>query len=684
VIRVERSWEPAPHVLEGKDADAAQASAAKYFEADVAATRQQLFKFVPLYRDEEAKSALRRLFSGKCAFCESLVDTSASPIAHHFRPKQEAVDADGGVSRPHYWWLAYDWENLYLSCQRCATAAGAQFPVEGKRASVGSRGSKLCDETALLLDPCRDNPDEHLAFQDDGSVAGLTSQGRHTIAVYALNRMPLVEARKQAILAGRDTAWEQLSDRGVPYVGALRQIYGKTRSAAYVSGSLFLRHWVVSLLRKALVLLPSLIKEATAGAPPVQPVIVERLELRDFRGIEWLELDLAAPDDEAPWTMLLGENGYGKTSVLQALALLMMGRDSRERLDLDYDALIRQGADTALVAAYLRGVIEPRTLRIERGGKVEASGDEGPCALAAYGAARIPSTRHRRASRRHLGQPRMENLFDAATPLIAADPWLAELDETSFDFAARALRRLLLEPEDTVVERRAGGVMLRTTDGLKDLRQLSDGYRSMIALAADVMSFFMTRYGSMDAAEGVVLVDELGAHLHPRWQMRIVEAFREAFPRLQFVVTTHDPLCLRGLHRKREVVVLRRTTTGQVYALPPTEVPSVRGLRVDELLTSEVFGLNSTIDPELERDFDRYYALLASGESKLAHQEIATLRERLDAHRQFGVTRRERLALEAADEYLAEEREVFNPGMREELLKKTKDRLRAIWAGEAG
>jgi hypothetical protein len=186
------------------------------------------------------------------------------------------------------------------------------------------------------------------------------------------------------------------------------------------------------------------------------------------------------------------------------------------------------------------------------------------------------------------------------------------------------------------------------------LDQLSDGYRSMVVLAVDLMSFFQMQFDSMDAAEGLVLIDELGAHLHPRWQMRIVRAFREAFPRLQVVATTHDPLCLRGL-RDDEVVVLRRTRNEQVYALPREEVPSVNGLRVDQLLTSEVFGLNSTTDDRVDTLFTRYYRSLAQGAAGGGHgtsPELDRLRTELDHYRQFGSTVRERLALEAADEFV--------------------------------
>jgi uncharacterized protein (TIGR02646 family) len=680
VIRVDRNLEDAPAILEGESAKVALAEAQAHFEKDDAAARQQRFAFEPFYRNRQVRSALTRLFSDKCAFCESHLDAAAAtPITHHFRPTQEAIDEDGGVSRRHYWWLVYDWENIYLSCQRCATAAGAQFPVAGERAAPPGR-SQLADEKPLLLDPCLDYPDEHLAFKADGTVSAESQRGETTIDVYVLNRRHLVEARRGAIEVARRAPWEgQPSNPKGPYAAAIRQVLGEEMSPLQQSG---LNRMGAVLQAGVAAILPR-IPLASFGSLPVRPVVVEKLELCDFRSIEQLSLELAGPDDEAPWTMLLGENGHGKTSVLQALALLLMGEEARKRLRLDPTALIRQGAESARISAQLRGAIEWRQLLIDRkNGFVVAGGDDDPCALAAYGAARIPPTQPRSMPTRQSGRPQVENLFDAATPLTGAELWLSELDQESFDFAARALRRLLLAPEDSVLEQLEGGVVMRTSEGPKSLTQLSDGYRSIIALAADIMCFFMTRYGSMDAAEGVVLVDELSAHLHPRWQMRVVEAFREAFPRLQFIATTHDPLCLRGLSGEREIVVLRRTTDGHLYALPSEEVPSVGSLRVDELLTSEVFGLNSTIDPALERDFDRYYELLGSTDrGPKAAAEIATLREKLAEYRQLGTTRRERLALEAADEYLSAEPDVADQGVREELLDSTKQQLRAIWSG---
>jgi len=185
------------------------------------------------------------------------------------------------------------------------------------------------------------------------------------------------------------------------------------------------------------------------------------------------------------------------------------------------------------------------------------------------------------------------------------------------------------------------------------------------------------RWKTMELAEGIVLIDELGAHLHPRWRMRIVKALRAAFPRLQFLVSTHDPLCLRGLFNG-EVVVLRRF--GQAIAAI-TDLPSVEGMRVDQLLTSDYFGLDSVIDPELDDLFKRYYELKAKRRLSAADRgELGGLETRLGQYRVLGSTRRERMALEAADEFLARETRVRDDGERLQLKEETRRKIAQIWA----
>lgn len=174
---------------------------------------------------------------------------------------------------------------------------------------------------------------------------------------------------------------------------------------------------------------PTLVTEAEAArsvararARPVEQVELERIVIRDFRGIEALDLHLPAQDDRAPWTMLLGENGHGKTSVLQAIALVLMGERARARLKHTPDEFIRRQADVAEIDLHIAGALEPRQLRIERGrGRYEAIGDDTPAALAAYGAGRIPTPwQTSTLPRRYRTRPRIESLFDSHAHLMPA------------------------------------------------------------------------------------------------------------------------------------------------------------------------------------------------------------------------------------------------------------------------
>jgi len=78
-------------------------------------------------------------------------------------------------------------------------------------------------------------------------------------------------------------------------------------------------------------------------------------------------------------------------------------------------------------------------------------------------------------------------------------------------------------------------------------------------MACAIMKMLFERWDNLTSASAIVLIDELDAHLHPRWKMRIVSSLRKAFPQVQFIASTHDPLVLRGI-RNNEVAVLRRVS----------------------------------------------------------------------------------------------------------------------------
>ena len=102
----------------------------------------------------------------------------------------------------------------------------------------------------------------------------------------------------------------------------------------------------------------------------------------------------------------------------------------------------------------------------------------------------------------------------------------------------------------------AQGPVVRFEDGhVASWSDLSDGYHVFIALVADIArrAVMLNEIDGADAparVKGVVLIDELDLHLHPRWQRVALRGLRRAFPRLQLIVTTHSPQVLSSAENR--------------------------------------------------------------------------------------------------------------------------------------
>lgn len=258
---------------------------------------------------------------------------------------------------------------------------------------------------------------------------------------------------------------------------------------------------------------------------------------------------------------------------------------------------------------------------------------------------------------------------------------LLSVKPIEFDDVARAVKKMLPLEANAVLERTKGrlpSVMLHAAGASRPLSELSDGYQSIIGLTIDIARYFRRlRRISPETAEGLVFIDEVETHLHPRWKMAVVSGLRAAFPLVQFITTTHDPLCLRGL-RTEDVAVLRADQRGRVHVVD--ELPPLEGMRVDQLLQSEPFGLSSTMAPRVERAFDEMYQLLSFRKlGKKDQAKLDELRRELAPYDVLGQTRRERMMLEAIDRFIASERSGAASRARDE--QSLQDRLQAILAG---
>lgn len=536
------------------------------------------------------RAAVLQLFDGKCAYCESPL-TAGEFDVDRFRPPRDAMDMSGRIADPDlYWWLAYDWENLYAACPACASAKATRFPVRGKRAAAEARGAELAEEHRLVLDPCVDEPEDELRFSADGTVAGVTERGAVSVDVFALNRRDLVSARRSSaekllallvtVSADRIEAQrEALAPAAAPYAAMHMQLLEQHL------GKQVLPLRAVSRARRE------------RGS-----VWLERVHVENFRVIRRLSIEFPehrAASEREPWLMLLGVNGVGKSSLLQSVALPFMSAGNRKRYIPDASHVVNRNTREAEGHIQLDFSDGTRTvLRFRRGDpRFQVEGRPPPMNVYAFGSTRLPPAPGDRSDDRPR-LVRLNNLFDPRYPLSVAEAWIADtkrVPSRAFTFLARALHELLELDDDERVVRSRGVLGIRQRGVTLPVAEYSDGYRSIVAFATDLMLNLSDRWDSIGSAEGLVLVDELEVHLHPSWRMTVVNRLREVFPRLRVVSTTHDPLCLRGAE-PGEVYVLRRDEETREVLSVQRDIPP--GLTADELLTGSWFGMATTLDDD--------------------------------------------------------------------------------------
>ena len=173
----------------------------------------EIHKFEPqIYGAEIVRAPLEELFCRKCAYCEGPLPESEWDV-EHFRPKGRVAE---NKSHPGYYWLAYNWENLYPSCKNCnqrrrdrplwgdltfKTAAGKldQFPLKDESNRAMKPDEEIAREDNLLLDPCCGDPKRHLDYSLYGEIDGIDEYGNATIRICNLTRRRLRKSRETKI-----------------------------------------------------------------------------------------------------------------------------------------------------------------------------------------------------------------------------------------------------------------------------------------------------------------------------------------------------------------------------------------------------------------------------------------------------------------------------------------------------
>jgi uncharacterized protein (TIGR02646 family) len=149
-----------------------------------------------IYGAKPVKKKLVTTHRSKCCYCETKYEDPRHLAIEHFRPKVGVRQSSAHPTEyPGYYWLAYDWDNLLLSCHECnSDYKRTFFPLANPQSRARSHHDDLSIERPLLVNPVSPNPRRHIRFQDE-TPYHRTRKGRITIEVIGLRRTRLRDAR---------------------------------------------------------------------------------------------------------------------------------------------------------------------------------------------------------------------------------------------------------------------------------------------------------------------------------------------------------------------------------------------------------------------------------------------------------------------------------------------------------
>jgi len=406
---------------------------------------------------------------------------------------------------------------------------------------------------------------------------------------------------------------------------------------------------------------------------------IERIRLRNYRRFEDASFCF-----HPGFTVVIGNNGFGKTTILDALAVLLgtylqkasiktgrphIKRDDHRCLLFEQNDLVTAEPQRPV---FLEGegrlngsAVQWRRIPRDRGGQarelidlanigfeeMRAGRDYDLPVLAYYGVGRLWA-KHRKV---RTGKPESRgagyrHCMDPKSDHHLFEKWFKQLEISAIQKrrpieALEAVRRVVTKcipgAGDFFFDTARDELMVVIDDSHQRFDQLSDGFKNMIAIVADIAHRALRLNPHLDSGNlarvsGVVLIDEIDQHLHPIWQRRVVADFKAVFPNIQIIATTHSPFIIQALEPGE---VLDLGQIGEV--IQPIDFQGVAtpgpgaaySHRSIEDIVEDIMGVEmpqrSKRYQEMYRAAREYYQTLEEAEQSNGH-ELERLERRLD------------------------------------------------------
>ncbi len=351
---------------------------------------------------------------------------------------------------------------------------------------------------------------------------------------------------------------------------------------------------------KALSISKDQFKSWLEGVTDIENRFIEKVNILNFFSVEQASLNFK----KAKEIYFLGENGDGKSLILMAIYLAFNGNFITEKTDQEQTGkasdILRNNKNALLTGFDDRG----QEYNPQKGLFM----DNFFC----YG------THRGRYSTDNPEEYGFMSLFDSEQTLLNPVSWLkdqklfeleksldannaiAEIKELPNSFPVKLLEKMFYELLEKNVEIKieGTGVTFKEKGTYLTFDQLSEGYKSILIFVSDLL-YRLNKNASEGKKttdlKGIVLVDEIDLHLHPKWQRVIIGKLRKLFPNVQFIFTTHSPTIIQGASEDAVMFrVYRNKEDGKTRVSDPYYRKDLDHLMINTLLTSPLFGLDDS------------------------------------------------------------------------------------------
>jgi predicted ATP-binding protein involved in virulence len=374
---------------------------------------------------------------------------------------------------------------------------------------------------------------------------------------------------------------------------------------------------------------------------------VSKIYLKHIRCFEEITIDLATDIGAYDWSLILGNNGAGKTTILRSLAMGLCDKTGAAGLLQDtYGNMIRFGKEDATIRIDL--VHESKTYsvttKIKKSSKeievlTQKRADDFPwdsLFVCGYGANR--SIRGSKVYDEYSIADALYTLFEYNAQLQNPELMLRRraTSEDELQESANWINEvLMLEEGSTKIDSRGIGIKDQMSSEIT-YGSVPDGYAATITLVSDMLGWALLadKKSEKNNLYGIVIIDELEQHLHPSWQINIVRLLHSVFENIQFICTTHSPLCAIGSanleNAEQTCSLVSLYQDGNEIKVRDRIMPP-KDKRADQVLTSHLFELQTTRSDSFINDIEAYTSLLQKENlTETENKTLSDMKNKLD------------------------------------------------------